>query len=130
MKYTPEIITTLLPNEVFVFGTNQFANHAGGAAKIAKEKFGAIDGSGAIGLVGQCYGIITTSFNEVPISLGFIYQQLQVLYEFAKTRPDLIFYVTKIGIGIAGFTITEIASLFKSLEPSRTTNIILPIEFN
>ena len=32
--YTPEIITSLKPNEIFVFGSNNLGQHAGGAAVI------------------------------------------------------------------------------------------------
>lgn len=39
MKNTPEIITVLAPNEIFVFGSNNLGQHAGGAARIAVDKF-------------------------------------------------------------------------------------------
>lgn len=127
--YTPEHIESLKPNEVFVFGTNQFSNHSGGAARIAAESFGALNGIAPHGLCGQSYGIITTSFNDIPVSLDFIEAQLEVLYEFARLRPDLTFYVTKIGTGIAGFEISEIANVFKSISLTKSNNIILPKEF-
>ena len=40
-KYTPEHIISLKENEIFVFGSNRLAKHIGGAARIAREKFGA-----------------------------------------------------------------------------------------
>lgn len=129
-EYTPELIKNLKPHEVFVFGTNQLASHDGGAAWYAKQAFGAVDGIGAIGLVGQCYGIITTSFNKEPITIQFIRHQVKVLYGFASIRSDLKFYVTKIGCGIAGFDIKEIAYMFNILRSLQPANIILPIEFN
>ena len=43
-KYTPENITKLLPNEVFVFGDNEAGIHGAGAALIAFKKFGAVWG--------------------------------------------------------------------------------------
>ena len=43
-KYTPERITKLKANEVFVFGSNLNGFHAGGAARIAMERFGAVWG--------------------------------------------------------------------------------------
>ena len=127
--YTPEQIKTLKPNEVFVFGTNQFSKHAGGASRIAAENFGALNGIAPHGLCGQSYGIITTSFNDIPVSLEMIEAQVQVLYQFACLRPDLIFYVTKIGTGIAGFTMQQIAELFIDIDFFRPKNIILPKEF-
>lgn len=127
--FTPEIINELKPNEVFVFGTNQYAEHAGGAARIAAEKFGALKGIAPAGLCQQSYGIITTSFSEIPVTIEFIKKQVEVLFEFAWLRPDLTFYVTKIGTGIAGFTITEVAKVFRDLTHIKPSNIILPKEF-
>lgn len=129
--YTPEKIETLKPNEVFVFGTNQFARHGGGAASTAAEKFGALNGIAPHGLCGQSYGLITTSFNDRAVSLEFIKQQILVLYEFASLRTDLVFYVTRIGTGIAGFTMEEIRSVFIEIdiENGVPVNIILPKEF-
>lgn len=34
--YTPENITTLKGNEVFVYGSNQYAQHNGGAANVQR----------------------------------------------------------------------------------------------
>jgi len=41
---TPERITNLEENEIFVFGSNLNGYHGGGAARIAHERFGAIWG--------------------------------------------------------------------------------------
>ena len=57
-RTTPEHITTLQPNEIFVFGSNLQGMHGGGAAYVAHRKFGAIWGQG-VGLQGQSYGIPT-----------------------------------------------------------------------
>ena len=46
---------------------------------------------------------------------------------FAMTRPDLKFYVTQIGCGIAGFKVEEIAPLFQ--DAMHIENIILPKDF-
>lgn len=43
-KYTPEAITELQENEVFVFGSNEGGLHMGGAANVAYHKFGAFWG--------------------------------------------------------------------------------------
>ena len=55
-RCTPEIITELKENEVFVFGSKPDGNHKSGAAKIAVEKFGARQGLGE-GFCGQSYSI-------------------------------------------------------------------------
>ena len=44
--------------------------------------------------------------------------------EFAKTRPDLTFLVTRVGCGIAGFTNEEIPPLFAKAH--EVPNIVLP----
>ena len=43
-KFTPNYIESLEENEVFVFGSNLDGYHIGGAARIAKEHFGAVWG--------------------------------------------------------------------------------------
>ena len=104
--FTPEWITELKPDEVFVFGSNLAGMHGGGAARAAVQRFGAVMGQG-VGLQGQSYAIPTMQ-GEVetikPYVDGFI--------EFAKVHPELFFYVTRIGCGIAGFRDEEIAPLF------------------
>ena len=57
-RFTPENITHLAENEIFVFGSNLAGMHGGGAARTALEHFGAIWGTG-VGLQGQSYAIPT-----------------------------------------------------------------------
>ena len=57
-RITPDNIRELAPNEIFVFGSNLQGWHGGGAARIAVDKFGAIEGLG-VGPQGQCYAIPT-----------------------------------------------------------------------
>ena len=57
-KFTPNYIESLEDNEVFVFGSNLDGFHLGGAARIAKEYFGAVWGQGE-GLQGNSYAIPT-----------------------------------------------------------------------
>ena len=57
-RYTPERILELKGNEIFVFGSNLAGAHAGGAARLAYERFGAVWGEG-VGLHGQTYAIPT-----------------------------------------------------------------------
>ena len=47
-KFTPNYIESLEDNEVFVFGSNLEGHHIGGAARIAKERFGAVWGQGCL----------------------------------------------------------------------------------
>ena len=120
-EFTPERITALEPNEIFVFGSNLAGAHGGGAARVAYERFGAIWGLG-VGLAGQSYAI-PTMHGGVDAIKPYVDQFI----EFAKTRKDLKFFVTRIGCGIAGFLDKDIAPLFKNALD--VGNIILPKEF-
>lgn len=46
--YTPERISALKDNEVFVFGSNLAGMHAGGAARLAADRFGAVWGKASV----------------------------------------------------------------------------------
>lgn len=52
IRYTPEKIAALRPNEIFVFGSNLAGHHGGGAASIAHERFGAQFGELALAYKG------------------------------------------------------------------------------
>lgn len=119
--YTPEWITQLKENEVFVFGSNLGGFHGGGAARVALERFGAVWGQG-VGLQGQSYAIPTMQGGVETIK-----PYVDQFIEFAKAHPELTFLVTPIGCGIAGFTIDEIAPLF--LSALDIDNILLPAPF-
>ena len=120
-KYTPDFITELGPNDIFVFGSNLAGAHAGGAASLANQKFGAIWGQG-VGLQGNSYAIPT-----MQGGIETIKPYIDSFIEFAKSHPELTFYVTKIGCGIAGFKEEDIAPLFKTA--SNIPNIRLPEDF-
>ena len=40
--FSPDYIDTLLPGQVFVFGSNALGYHTGGASGTARKKFGAV----------------------------------------------------------------------------------------
>ena len=120
-EYTPERITELKADEVFVFGSNLAGMHGAGAAWLAFQKFGAVMGCG-VGLRGQSYAIPTMQGGVETIK-----PYVDEFIAFAKSRPDLFFYVTRIGCGIAGFRDREIAPLFK--EAAGVDNICLPKSF-
>ncbi len=119
--YTPERITELRESEIFVFGSNLAGAHGGGAALLAYRKFGAVWGQG-VGLQGQSYGIPTMHGGVEAIR-----PYVDEFIAFAKQHPELTFLVTKIGCGIAGFTVAEIAPLFASA--LEVENVLLPQEF-
>lgn len=57
-EYTPERISKLRENEIFVFGSNLAGSHGGGTARLAYSRFGAVWGQG-VGLQGRSYAIPT-----------------------------------------------------------------------
>lgn len=125
-RISAQLITTLEPNEVFVFGSNTAGQHWGGAARLAHAKFGAIWGAG-IGLHGQSYAIPTLTGDGKKVSLTDLEDSVNDFVNFAASRPDLKFLVTEIGCGIAGFSIQEIAPLFANAV--NQANIWLPERF-
>lgn len=114
-------IDRLALNEVFVFGSNLQGWHRGGAARAALEKFGAVWGIG-VGLQGQSYAIPTMQGGVKTIA-PYVNQFIL----FAIANPELKFLVTKIGCGIAGFRVEEIAPLF--IKALMVKNIYLPKDF-
>ena len=120
-RVTPNFITQLAPNEVFVFGSNLQGMHGGGAALIALRKFGAILGQG-VGMQGQSYGI-PTMHGGVDVIAPYVDEFIA----YAREHKELQFLVTRIGCGIAGFSAKEIAPLFS--EAIDVENISLPSDF-
>ena len=120
-QFTPEIINELAENEIFVFGSNPAGFHVGGAAKVAMKKFGAVYGQSE-GMQGQSYAIPST----YP-SLDMIRPHVDEFIRFAKKHQELIFLVTSIGCGNAGYTAYDIAPLFT--EAYSLKNVVLPENF-
>ena len=111
-RITPDYIKSLAQKEIFVFGSNQSGRHGKGAAKTALG-WGAVWGQ-AEGLQGRTYGIPTknSSITET-LELNEIKPYVDRFIDFAKTRPDLIFLVTEVGCGLAGYKDEDIAPMFK-----------------
>ena len=120
-RFTPERISELAENEIFVFGSNLAGAHGGGAARLAYRKFGAVWGEG-VGLHGRTYAIPTMQGGVQTIK-----PYVDEFIRFAKEHPSLTFLVTRIGCGIAGFQDRDIAPLFKAA--INVENIILPEGF-
>ena len=120
-EFTPERITELKADEIFVFGSNLAGMHGGGAAYIAFRQFGAVMGCG-VGLRGQSYAIPTMQGGVETIK-----PYVDDFIAFAREHPELFFYVTRIGCGIAGFRDKEIAPLFS--DAVGLDNVCLPESF-
>lgn len=120
-RVTPNLITTLKPGEIFVFGSNLAGMHGGGAARTARLHFGAVPGNGD-GPQGQSYAIPTMQGGVETIR-----PYVDKFIAYAKAHPGQVFLVTPIGCGIAGFSPEDIAPLFR--EAVRVDNIHLPQSF-
>lgn len=120
-RVSPQWITTLADDEIFVFGSNLEGLHGGGAALLAYERFGAVWGQGT-GLQGKSYGIPT-----MHGGIDTIAPYVDEFIAFAREHKELKFLVTEIGCGIAGFTVGEMAPLFKDAMDEE--NIYLPQRF-
>lgn len=129
-EYTPNNLTKLGTNEIFVFGSNAKGIHGKGGAKVALDYFGAVYGK-AEGIQGQSYAIITKKDwrRAKSSSLEEIKNGIRKMLIFAKTHQEYKFYVTKLGSSLAGYTEMEIRDLFMDLYYSITDNVILPKEY-
>ena len=117
---TPDKIESLGPTEIFVYGSNKEGKNTGGAALVAAKRFGAIPGVG-VGRTGQAYAIPT-----MDGSLDIIREYVEGFRCYAFCHPELTFYVTRIGCGIAGWKDEQIAPLFDFGWGHTLANVILP----
>ncbi len=120
-RITPEYITTLSDDEIFVFGSNLQGRHGGGAARMAHQRFGAEWGVGT-GPTGQTYAIPTMHGGVEAIK-----PYVDEFIEYAESHPQNRFLVTRVGCGIAGFTDSQIAPLFAGA--LRLPNVSLPLDW-
>lgn len=122
--FTPDYIDTLLPGQIFVFGSNALGYHTGGASGTARKRFGAIWGQPE-GIQGQSYAI------PVDFGKGNVTPDIQPYIDrfiaYAKTHPENHFFVTRVGCGIAGFTDQEMAEHFRAA--LTLNNVSLPRSF-
>ena len=139
-RFTSEKIESLNKGEVFVFGSNIQGEHVGGAAafanKVLKAEMGC--GFGFCDFACKTYAIPTCirvwAGTLKPFRATRPFENVNQIKTFvdafisdAKHYADKTFYVTKIGCGIAGFKISEIAELFRPCLDM--DNVILPKEF-
>lgn len=135
-EYTPDPLPKgdLRANEVFVFGANQLGEHGGGSARAAVDDMGAVWGE--IHRTGRCYGIVTLLFptkgSGFPqrVTKEELDAEFELFFKATMLEPEKTFYLTKVGLGIAGWTIEEVKdSFWKHYCRARHKNVIFPIEF-
>jgi hypothetical protein len=100
--------------DIFVFGSNLAGIHGAGAARFAVLHCGAIYGQG-IGLQGYSYGIPTKDERIKTLPLAVIARHVETFLNFARSRPDLTFYITPIGCGLAGYKRPQIRPMFDGI---------------
>lgn len=110
---------------VFVFGSNLGGRHGKGAALTARKKHGAIYGR-AEGPQGRSYGIPTKNSVLEPLPLEQIHAAVERFLVFAQKHQNVIFEISEIGCGLAGYKPTEIGPMFAEAPD----NCILPYSFD
>lgn len=114
MPYLPLPANEMKPGEIFVFGSNLAGRHGAGAAKEAMMRHGAILFQGE-GLQGRSYGLPTKGHRIETLTLDRVAKYVSNFKEFARSRPDLKFFVTPVGCGLAGYKRAQIKPLFRDM---------------
>lgn len=97
---------------IFVFGSNLAGRHGKGAALAARLEYGAVPGVG-MGRTGNAYAIPTKDWHLQPLPLTAIAIHVARFIDYAKEHPELVFEVTRIGCGLAGYADDQMAPLFR-----------------
>ena len=120
-RITPDVVTSLLPHQRFVFGSNLQGIHGA-----AKQRFGAVEGV-CEGPTGQCYAIPTKLTPWQRLTVSTIGDAVDNFTTHAEANPHLHFLVTAVGCGLAGYTPQDIAGLFHDCID--LDNVSLPLCF-
>ena len=112
-------------NTIFVFGSNTEGRHGIGAAKVAREKFGAIYGQGQ-GLQGNPYALpakdlrVKENRGLRSISKEDIVESIKKPYETARQHPVKLFkiaYRNTYSTSLNGYTGLEMIDMFLEAGP-------------
>lgn len=106
-------------DEVFVFGSNLAGRHGAAAAKLAQEQYGAEPGVG-FGFRGDSFAIPTKDgrMNKdlddptAALPLAEIQSYANAFISFASKHPEIRFFLTRVGCGLAGYKDETVAPLF------------------
>lgn len=99
--------------EIFVFGSNLAGRHGKGAALFARLNHGAIYGQ-SFGLQGNSFAIPTKDKNIRTLPLSDIERYVSRFLIFAANNQDMVFNLTPIGCGLAGYKTDQIMPFFKN----------------
>lgn len=126
IRFHEDMTQPVLPNSLFVFGSNLAGRHGSGSARAAYDHYGAAMGV-FNGHTGDAYAIPTVDTAIQPLPIEVIGMYIDELHQFAKIYPNFNLFVTRLGCGIAGFTDEEVARQFANV--SWTGNFDFPIEW-
>lgn len=98
-------------NVCFVFGSNLSGIHGAGAAKYAVAMYGAEHKTGE-GRTGRAYALPTKDAKLVPLPLADIERRVDTFLAYTFDHPELEFFVTRVGCGLAGYDDRQIAPFF------------------
>ena len=131
-RITPDHVTSLAPDQVFVFGSNLRGIHGAGAARQAWQQFGAQRGVGE-GPTGRCYALPTKRTPWEKMKLWEVEHSVEMFLAYARQcftyNPVETFLVVEVGCKLAGFTPEQIAPLFRPPPNGLPPNLWLPLSF-
>lgn len=107
-----------------MFGSNLAGRHGRGAALHARLYHGAVPGQGE-GLHGESYAIPTKDANIRTLPLKDVKENILKFVRYTQAHPNVPFFVTRVGCGLAGFRDETIAPLFQGV----SINTYLPQEW-
>jgi len=110
--------------EIFVFGSNLAGRHGKGAALHARKHYGAVYGQ-ATGRQGDSYAIPTKDERLATLPIKDIQTYVDRFIAYAVGNPSLVFKLTAVGCGLAGYQPKDIAPMFKNAP----RNVVQPEEF-
>lgn len=111
-KYHKDFALPENPTEyIIVFGSNLGGYHGRGMAVIAKTFYGAEQGVG-VGITGRCYAIPTKDRFIRTLDTHEIKKYVDDFKKYTNEHPELKFWVTGVGTGLAKYKPYNIAPLF------------------
>lgn len=111
LRILPTHLHTPEDDRVFVFGSNLLGIHGAGAAAYAFDDLGAYWGVGE-GIMGNSYALPTCYRPGEPVTMMELAVYVQNFLDYAGDHPELRFFVSQVGCGLAGFREDEVAPLF------------------
>lgn len=104
-------------HRIFVFGSNLHGIHGAGAARYAHVHLGFPSGMGE-GLGELAYALPTCVSPGVPLDIDGVGRAVERFLYVARmveeTDPDVRFFVSEVGCGLAGFSAEQVAPLFET----------------